>query len=195
MDPLLPLVDPQHPDAGLPEPPAWRRGDLVNQESRPTRFKARQQRIQAEERYRRPLPVWMQWISPIFIGSLIGLLLFFFLIYILPAATITLVPGRDVINLTVPLTADANIDVPDYEAAVIPARLLETNIEEFGTIVTTGAQQKATENSVGEVVFSNLGNTAVQIPDRHGGDHEFGHAGQLCHHQRGRTCPAASASA
>ena len=164
MNPLLPLVDSQHPDAGLPEPPAWRRGDLVNQESRPTRFKARQQRILAEDRYRRPLPVWMQWISPIFIGSMIGLLLFFFLIYILPAATITLVPGRDIINLTVPLTADANIDVPDYEAAVIPARLLETNIEEFGTIVTTGAQQKATENSVGEVVFSNLGNAAVQIP-------------------------------
>jgi len=164
MDPLLPLVDPQHPDKSLPEPPAWRRDDLVNQQSRPTRFRARQQRIQAEERYRRPLPVWMQWLSPIFIGSLIGLLLFFFLIYILPAATITLVPGRDVINLTVALTADANIDEPDYEAAIIPARLLETNIEEVGSIATTGAQQKATENSIGEVVFSNLGNTTVNIP-------------------------------
>ena len=177
MNPLLPLVDPQHPDAGLPEAPAWRRGDLVNQESRPTRFKARQQRIQAEDRYRRPLPVWMQWISPIFIGSMIGLLLFFFLLYILPAATITLVPGRDVINRDRPTDGRrqhrrARLRGSDHSRP--PAgdnhrgirhdchyRIAAEGDREFGR--PGGLQQP--------------GQRCGPDSRRHGGNHEFGHAG------------------
>lgn len=164
MTPVNPPVDPQNPDETLPEAPLWRRSDVVAHSARPTRFKTRQRRIEAEERYRRPVPAWMQWLGTILMGGLIVAFLAFFSLFVLPAATITLVPGRELLTVSVPLTADANVDVADIEEGIIPARLVETTIEEYGTIATTGSQQKPTVNSVGSVLFSNLGNTEVRIP-------------------------------
>lgn len=164
MAPLSPPIDPQHPDASLPEPPPWRREDVVAQRARPSRYQARQKRIAAEERYRRPAPLWMQWLGTVIMAGAIGVFLLFFLLYVLPAATVTMVPGRTPLTVTVPLTADANVDVADVADDVIPARLVEATIEKYGTIGTTGSQQKPTDKSVGQVTFSNLGNDPVRIP-------------------------------
>ena len=164
MAPLSPTIDPQHPDATLPEPPPWRRDDVIAQRARPSRYQARQRRIAAEERYRRPTPLWMQWLGTLLMAGVIGVFLLFFILYVLPAATVTMVPGRTTLSVTVPLTADANVDVADVEGGVIPARLVETTIEKYGTIATTGSQQKPTDKSTGQVTFSNLGNEPVRIP-------------------------------
>jgi hypothetical protein len=164
MDPLLPLIDPHKPEAALPDPPPWRRRDVVKRLVRPTLHQARQWRIRNEERYRRPLPAWLRILGYMFVGSLIVLLLAGFTIYVLPAATISIAPGREPLSLTVPLIADPDLAEPDVEARRLPARLIETTLEVTGAIPTTGAVQKATDKAKGEVIFTNLGSSAVNIP-------------------------------
>jgi hypothetical protein len=164
MHPLLPLVDPHKPEAALPAPPPWRRSDLVKRMARPTLHQARQRRIRSEERYRRPLPAWLQLLSYTFVGGLIVLLLAGFTVYILPAATISITPGREAVTLTVSLIADPDLAEPDMEARRLPARLIERTLEVTGTIPTSGATQKATDRARGQVIFSNLGSSTVNIP-------------------------------
>jgi hypothetical protein len=167
MEPLLPLIDPRNPSAGLPEPPPWRNAALsqvVKQMALPHLHQARQQRIRNEIRHRQPAPVWLRWMGIGLMGVLIGLLLVGFTFYILPAATITLTPGRETVSVTAPLLANPDLDVADLEISQLPARLIETTIEVTGTIPTTGVAQRATGKAQGTVVFSNLGSAGVNIP-------------------------------
>jgi hypothetical protein len=164
MTPELPLVNPAHPDASLPEPPPWRRQEIVKRERMPTHHQARQRRIETEARYRKPAPTWVRLSGPILMGGLIVLALAFFIFYILPAATVILAPGRETVTVTVPLTADANVEASDLEANLLAARLVETNLTLKGTTPTSGTRQKATDKAVGEVVFSNLGAAPLKIP-------------------------------
>ncbi len=164
MDPLLPLVDPQKPDAGLPEPPPWRRDEIVKRTARPSLHQARLHRIRMEEVRRRPLPMWLRLIGYVAMGVLLAGVLLFFTIKVLPAATITLVPGQKPVSVTVQFTGDPTLDAPDLEADRLPARLIETTIEETGTIATTGSKQKPVDKATGTVVFNNLGPTPVEIP-------------------------------
>ncbi|RIK41749.1 MAG: hypothetical protein DCC55_10940 [Chloroflexi bacterium] len=164
MNPLLPPVDLRHPAAGLPEPPPWRRDEAVAWMARPTRHQARQQRIRSEERYRRPLPLWLRVAGYTLVGLLIVSLLAGFTLYVLPAATITVAPGQAPVNALVQLTANPNIDIPDPEINLLPGRWIETSLEVTGTIPTSGVAQKPTELARGNVVFINTGSAGANIP-------------------------------
>ncbi|HXF63523.1 MAG TPA: baseplate J/gp47 family protein, partial [Caldilineaceae bacterium] len=164
MAPDLPLVDPRRPAAGLPEPPPWRRQEIVARSARPTHHQARQRRIRVEEASRRPLPFWLQLTGYMAMGSAVAVMLVFFTLYVLPAATITITPGREPIQVTVMLTADGNADTVDPDLNVLPARFIETTIEETGAIATTGTRQEASSHATGYVVFNNLGSSPVDIP-------------------------------
>lgn len=171
MNPALPPVDFQDPQSGLPEPPPWRahgngtsNTKAVAQAARPTLHRARQKRIRAEQAYRKPIPFWLQIGGYVLAGLFLVLLLGGFVFYVLPAATITVVPGQRQASATVPLTADPALDVPDLDAGVLPARLVETYVETTGSIATTGREQAATEPAVGTVVFSSQGNQTLRIP-------------------------------
>jgi hypothetical protein len=164
MYPELPLVDPRSPAQGLPEPPPWRRAEIVARTARPSHYQTRRQRIRAEEAARRPLPYWLRLIGYVAMGSVVAAVLLFFVRDVLPAATVTLVPGRDTMEVSVPLTADGAVDVLDADNNILPARFIETNIEATGTIATTGTEQKASGRAVGQVDFNNLGSAAVNIP-------------------------------
>ena len=102
MDPNLPPVDVANPAATLPEAPPWRREDIVTRAARPTQHRARQRRIDAEERYRKPTPAWVRLGGNLAMGAIIAGALLLFALYVLPAATITVVPGRDA-GMAVPL--------------------------------------------------------------------------------------------
>ena len=164
MFPDLPLVNPRKPAAGLPDPPPWRRAEIVARRARPSRHQTRQRRIRAEEAARRPIPFWMQFIGYIAMGSMVALVLSFFVLNVLPAATVILAPGRAVMNVSVPLTADGTVEVIDPDTNTLPARFIETTIEASGSIATTGSQQKASDRAVGQVAFNNLGSAPVNIP-------------------------------
>ncbi|NJN81547.1 MAG: hypothetical protein HC802_04190 [Caldilineaceae bacterium] len=163
MRPPLPLIDNRDPATGLPEPPPWRSAEIADRLARPTLWQSRQHRIQTEQRYRKPLPFWLRFSGYLLMGGFVVALLSAFSLYVLPAATITLMPGRESLSVTVPLIADPNQPVLDLEERILPARLVETTIEERGVAITTGAQQKPVDLAVGSVTFSNLGTTPVQI--------------------------------
>jgi hypothetical protein len=97
-------------------------------------------------------------------GGLVAAVLLLFVRFVLPAATVTITPGVEPITVTVPLTADGTLDVYDPENNVLPARFIETTIEQTGTIATTGSAQKANARAQGQVVFNNLGSSPVNIP-------------------------------
>lgn len=164
MTPMLPLVHPRRPELGLPEPPRWRRARITAQETMPGQYRARQKRIRAEERYRRPLPGWLRLTGNLLMGGMIAAALILFTLYVIPAATITLVPGREPISVTVQLIANPLLDVPDLEINQLPARTVETNIDASGTIATSGTRQKSTDLAAGRVTFTNLGSSAVRVP-------------------------------
>jgi hypothetical protein len=164
MHPELPLVNPRNPAEGLPEAPPWRRNDIVAASARPSHRQTRQRRIRAEEAARRPLPYWLRFTGYLAMAAVVAVVLNFFIFNVLPAATVTLVPGRASMTVSVPLTADGTLEVIDTETNSLPARFIETTIEATGAIATTGSEQKASDRAVGQVDFNNLGSAPVNIP-------------------------------
>ncbi len=164
MDPLLPLVDPRQPEAGLPEPPPWRRAEIVARQTMPTQRQARQQRIERETAYRKPTPAWMRIAGNVIMASLIVAALAGFTYYVLPAATVTMTPGHLPLQTDLAMTAIAGLEAADVQQAQLPARLIKAELLEQGAVPATGASQKASGNAVGEVVLSNLSSAPVTIP-------------------------------
>jgi hypothetical protein len=168
----LPLVDARNPAAGLPDPPPWRRNGRENRilqdVERPSLRRSRRRRIQAEERYRRFLSpgtrFWLQLVGYVMVALLLGGLLGAFAYYVLPAATVTVVPGQRSIEATARITADPAAPVVDVAAGIIPARLIESYIEVTGSTPTTGREQSQTDLARGTVVFTNQSGRAVNIP-------------------------------
>lgn len=159
-----PIIDPRNPAAGLPEPPPWRRGDALARAARPSRRQARQRRIRAEQAALRALPFWLRLVGYVAMAGLLTIVLGFFVLNVLPAATITLTPGREPFAVLVNLTADGNLDAILPNSEVLPARFVEVNLEQTGAIATTGTMQKASNRAGGQVVFNNLGAAPVNIP-------------------------------
>lgn len=164
MSPHLPAVDLQDPARSLPEPPPWRRPDALQRIALPSLYQARQERIRKEMNYRRPGPVWLRWAGNLLLGALIVVAVGAFSYYVLPAATVTLTPGRLPLTTELNMQAVVGLEVSDPQARQLPARSLQADLVETGSVPTTGSQQKATDRAVGEVVFSNLGSASVTIP-------------------------------
>ncbi len=164
MQPPSPLLNPHRLADGLPDEPRWQRRKIIDLETSPTYYKSRQQRIRSEAIYRQPLPAWLRWLGTASAALLMLLMIGLFVFYVVPAATITLIPGREPIAVRIPLTANPYLDVADLEFRQLPARLVETNLDETGSIRTTGTRQKATDRAQGSVVFSNLGSNPVNVP-------------------------------
>jgi hypothetical protein len=164
MDPLLPLIDPRAPEAGLPDPPPWRRQDLVAQRRLPTQRQARQRRIQSENAYRRPPSPWLRLAGNLLMALLALGVLGAFTYYVLPAATILLTPGRLPLQTDLPVTAVVGQTEVDRTEGILPARLLKAELNEQGAVSTSGSSQKATSRAQGEVVFTNISATAATIP-------------------------------
>lgn len=165
MKPLLPLIDPRAPAAGLPEPPPWRREEMVARQALPTQRQARQRRIETETTYRKPTPMWMRLAGNLILSALIIAVLAGFTFYVLPAATIIVKPGRLPLQTDLQMTALIGIDTVDAEEALLPARLVKIELTEQGAVPTSGTAQKPTTRAVGEVVFTNLGAVPVTIPE------------------------------
>ena len=171
MTPALPTIDPRRPAAGLPEAPAWR---TVNGEAkgkaraaiagRPSLHRSRQQRIRAAEAWRRPAPLWLRLIGYTLVGGFLLAVLATFAIYVLPAATVTVVPGQRQVEAPVTLTASPSVEAVDVQGRLLPGRLMESYIELTGTIATSGSEQAAQGKAVGQVVFTNQTNRTVRIP-------------------------------
>jgi hypothetical protein len=85
---------------------------------------------------------------------------------LIPGATVTISPAREIVQIDAAITANPNLETPLVDAAtgVIPALRLRVEIEERGTIPTTGRQTLSDTLARGTVVFINKTNEAVEIP-------------------------------
>ena len=171
MTPSLPTVDPRQPAVGLPHPPAWRTasGEAAGKgrdaiTARPSLHRSRQRRIQAAEAWRRPAPLWLRLIGYTLVGGFLLAVLAAFAVYVLPAATVTVVPGQRQVEAPVTLSASPDVDAVDVQGRLLPGRLMETYVELTGTIATSGSEQAAQGKAVGQVVFTNQTNREVRIP-------------------------------
>lgn len=164
MQPPAPLLHPRRLAAALPAAPRWRRRQIIDRETTPSYYRSRQKRIRSEAAYRQPVPLWLSWLGTSLAGLLIAGAVAFFVFYVIPAATITLIPGREPLAVNVQVTANPFLDAPDLDFNQLPARLVETNINETGKLAATGTRQKATGKAQGGVVFSNLGQNPVRVP-------------------------------
>ncbi|MGB5049872.1 MAG: baseplate J/gp47 family protein, partial [Caldilineaceae bacterium] len=125
---------------------------------------SRQQRIRAADAWRRPTPLWLQLAGYGLVGLVLLAVLAAFAVYVLPAATVTIVPGQRQVEAPVTLTASPDVDAVDIQGRLLPGRLMETYIEMTGTIATSGSEQEAQGKAVGQVVFTNQTNRSVRIP-------------------------------
>jgi hypothetical protein len=101
--------------------------------------------------------------------ALIGILLAVILaaLYVvLPSAQIRLTPARQVLQAQAIINADPALpqNSLDVENGIMPAITYRAEIEERGTIPTTGIQALSSTSAVGTATFINLTNSAVDVP-------------------------------
>jgi hypothetical protein len=97
-------------------------------------------------------------------AAVVGILLLGAVYVILPSATVSLTPAQRRLNTEVEITADPQLQVVDVENRIIPAARLRVQIEDAGTVETTGSRNLGDTLATGSVVFINRTNGAVTIP-------------------------------
>jgi len=102
-------------------------------------------------------------------GRVLGILLFglFLLLLIglaaltVPQAQVTLVPYRQIVEVNLELRADPEVEKPRLADRVIPARVIETEVEQTGEIATVSKRDAPGAPATGSVTFINQ--TAMPI--------------------------------
>ena len=81
-----------------------------------------------------------------------------------PTASVVLKPAPESINVSLNLSAHPGIDKPDVGLGVVPARYVETLVEDTVYVPTTGSRLEPEAKATGKVVFTNLVDQEVRIP-------------------------------
>jgi hypothetical protein len=104
-------------------------------------------------------------------GRVLGLLVFVILLAVIvglaallvPQARIVVVPYRQPIETNLEVRADAEVERPSLEDRVIPARILEVQIEQTGQTSTLSKRDAPDAPATGQVTFINQTVAAQQI--------------------------------
>ncbi len=84
---------------------------------------------------------------------------------IVPSAEITLVLANEAVDATVPVQADPELDMIDYGAGQIPARVVQVEIGGKAQIPVSGTKDAPDEPARGLVFFINNINQPVTVPE------------------------------
>jgi hypothetical protein len=98
----------------------------------------------------------------IFAIGVLAVLIFFILF--LPSATIRINPLTQTQSVTIPITIDPDSSTVNI-SGVIPAHILSTNVEGNAEIPTTGMMTVPEMKAAGNVQFTNMTESRVQIPE------------------------------
>jgi hypothetical protein len=101
----------------------------------------------------------------------LGALLFLFLLGLVvgmaalfvPEAKVTLVPYREVVEATLQLRADPEVEKPTLSDLTIPARIVEAEVEQTGEIATVSKRDAPDAPALGSVTFINQTTTPLEI--------------------------------
>jgi len=104
-------------------------------------------------------------------GRLLGVMLFAFLLLVVfglaallvPEAEVTLVPYRKVVQATLELRADPEVEKPSLSALTTPARIVEAEVEQTGEIATVNKKDAPDAPALGTVTFINQGAGPLEI--------------------------------
>ena len=117
-----------------------------------------------EPRARVRRPWWHGLVAALFIG-VVALAMWTLTLYLLPQATVILVPARQQIVSSVDLTAQLGIDDADYPRKLVPARVVQARVEGSGTTPTTGHDQAPVGKAKGVVTFINRTPREITVPE------------------------------
>lgn len=126
-----------------------------------------------EKPRRRKKSAWQMKIeSPHLVQTIIASLLFALILLmlggsallVLPGATVNMVPETESIERMIEIKANPNVDQIDYEAKVVPARLLGVEVDGSTQIPTSAKRDSPDTRAKGDVVFVNQLSQPVDIP-------------------------------
>jgi hypothetical protein len=104
-------------------------------------------------------------------GRILGVLLFVVLlalivglaILLVPQAKVTLVPYREVVEVTLQLRADPEVEKSSLTDLTIPARILEAEVEQTGEIATVNKRDAPDAPATGTITFINQAASPLEI--------------------------------
>jgi hypothetical protein len=104
-------------------------------------------------------------------GRILGVLLFAFLLVVvvgmavllIPEAKVTVVPYREVVEATLQLTANPEEEKPSLSSLTIPARIVETEVEQTGEIATVSKRDAPDAPATGTITFINQTADPLQV--------------------------------
>jgi hypothetical protein len=107
----------------------------------------------------------------VWVGRILGILLFAFLIFVVvglaalvvPQAQVTVVPYREVVQANLQLRADPEVEKSSLSDLAIPARIIEAEVEQTGQIATVSKKDAPDAPAIGVITFINQTNTPLEI--------------------------------
>ena len=110
-------------------------------------------------------------IAIVWAGRVLGILLFAVLLFlvvalaalVVPEAQVTLVPYRQLVEVTLELSADPQAEKSSLSDLIIPARMVEAQVEDTGEIATVNRKDAPDAPSIGVVTFINQSATPLEI--------------------------------
>ena len=115
----------------------------------------------------RPRPAWQRWANRLGSLALFAFALAFLgiaAVYIVPGATVTLHPESRDLTVTAIVVGDPTVEVADYDAGVIPARVIRVEVNWRGSAATTGTTDVPDSPATGTVVFVNQQAEPITVP-------------------------------
>jgi hypothetical protein len=101
------------------------------------------------------------------LGVLLFLLFFAFILglaaLVVPQAQVTLVPYREVVEVSLELRADPEVEKPDLEGLTIPARIVQAEVEQTGEIATVNKKDAPDAPATGTLTFINQAAAPLEI--------------------------------
>jgi hypothetical protein len=115
-------------------------------------------------REERKKPKWWRWILGPLAVAAVAFALIWSAIMIWPSATVSVVPAREPIGVSVWVEADPSTRMVDWERLRMPARVVQIEVVDRGEVETTGITNVADEQAGGTVLFVNATQREVAIP-------------------------------
>lgn len=110
-------------------------------------------------------------VAILWIGRVLAVLLFVFFLFLvlglaallIPEASVTLVPYREVVEATLQIRADPEAEKSSLTDATIPARIIEAEVEQTGEIATISRKDAPDAPATGVITFINQAAAPLEI--------------------------------
>jgi hypothetical protein len=107
--------------------------------------------------------VWAGRILAVLLSAFLLALVVGLAVLLIPEAKVTVVPYREIVEVGLEVRADPQEEKPDLEELLIPARILEAEVEQTGEIATVSKRDAPDAPAQGTITFINQTSTPFEI--------------------------------